>query len=71
MSTLVHNHENCKITNNKMKIDWSPNGTISVSLNDFDNYYMKQGVPNADGKIYIQSHWGSGVRIYDVKITSK
>ena len=70
-NTLIYNMNNCKETGNTMIIDCSPNGTISVTFNGITQYYETQKSFVLNLPIYIQSHWGSGVKFYDIQITSK
>ncbi|MDD3470689.1 MAG: hypothetical protein PHE53_12035, partial [Thermoguttaceae bacterium] len=61
-----------------MKIVWNPNqdeedqslrNLLTVYIND-TQVYTQGGVSMGDGYIYVQTHWGSGVTISNVDITS-
>jgi hypothetical protein len=60
-----------------MKIVWTPNsqdptkGTLLVypNKNATTPYYEHPAIPIGDAKVYIQSHWGSGVAFAGITIS--
>ncbi|MDR0522385.1 MAG: pentapeptide repeat-containing protein, partial [Planctomycetaceae bacterium] len=83
LDMLTRNYQRYKpagqpeIPNKGMKITWKPatgqttTGTLTVYLIVQGSevlYYQENGVSIADGRIYIQSHWGSGVKFDNIQI---
>jgi hypothetical protein len=83
-NTLRSNYEHCQQTNNAMTIDWYPlnDGTERYRLvvwilmqtgGDSPRWVQHYRETNnevtmSDGRIYIQSHWGSGVKFDNISI---